>query len=73
MKRISEWLTARFGSDGKVPMPTLFRLVRVLSLIGAVVFAAAYALVTYVQPVRRPMVTSVPVTLSETQWPTTHN
>lgn len=54
-------------------MPTLFRILKALSLVGLAVYGAAYALVNFVEPARRTMITSVPVTFSETQWPATRN
>ncbi|HEV7257117.1 MAG TPA: histidine kinase [Bosea sp. (in: a-proteobacteria)] len=41
-------------------MPTLFRFVAFLALLGGLVFGCMVALVTFVQPVPREMVETVP-------------
>ncbi len=41
-------------------MPTLFRFVAFLALLGGLVFGGMVALVTFVQPVQREMIETVP-------------
>jgi len=42
-------------------MPTLFRFLTVLLVLGAIGLALVYALATFVQPSTRPMETPVPL------------
>jgi hypothetical protein len=42
-------------------MPSTFRLLRNLVLLGALLFAAVWALATFVEPTPREMTVSVPI------------
>jgi hypothetical protein len=42
-------------------MPTLFRFLTVLLVLGAIGLAVVYVLATFVQPATRPMETPVPL------------
>jgi hypothetical protein len=42
-------------------MPSTFRLLRNLALIGALLFAAVWALATFVEPTPREMTVTVPI------------
>jgi hypothetical protein len=46
--------------EGRRTVPTLFRFVALLALLGGLVFGGMVALVTFVQPVPREMVETVP-------------
>ena len=46
--------------EGRLTVPTLFRFVAILALLGGLVFGGMIALVTFVQPVPREMVETVP-------------
>ncbi len=48
--------------EGRPTVPTLFRFVAFLALLGGLVFGGMVALVTFVQPVPREMVETVPPT-----------
>lgn len=52
------WDAKRF--EGRRTVPTLFRFVAILALLGGLVFGGMVALVTFVQPVPREMVETVP-------------
>jgi len=41
-------------------MPTLFRFLAVLAVIGGLVFAAMFALATFVEPEQREMTVTIP-------------
>lgn len=46
--------------EGRLTVPTLFRFVAFLAILGGLVFGGMVALVTFVQPVPREMVETVP-------------
>jgi hypothetical protein len=43
-------------------MPSLFRFLAILLVLGALAYGAMYALATYVKPATRPMEAPVPLT-----------
>ena len=50
-------------------MPTVFRLLTVLAILAAIVFAVIFALATFVTPRQGRIVQEVPITLPETPAP----
>lgn len=58
-KAIALW--SNRGRRIDATMPSLFRFLVLLALIGGVVYGVVYALATFVKPVTRPMVTVVPL------------
>ena len=51
---------AATASRVRLTVPTLFRFVAFLALLGGLVFGGMVALVTFVQPVPREMIETVP-------------
>jgi hypothetical protein len=48
-------------------MPTLFRFLAVLAVIGGIGFAAMFALATFVEPEQREMTVTIPHTKLQTR------
>lgn len=45
-------------------MPSLFRFLMIIALVGGTLYGIVYALATFVKPVTRPMHTDVPLKIA---------
>lgn len=52
--------TAKKDGAGAVPLPTLFRFLAVVAILGGLAFAGMFALATLIEPTPREMTVTIP-------------